>query len=228
MKDFEKNFENALSIRLTKVEKSGMGEQPNLAKLAKSPLMEFHVSKAMRDKCDFDLSLFATTGNVILTNFKNVRLFAKKINDQFDPVLESSKMVKAGQLNAMGLIDEIFHYVCASFRKQENAKAFEEMVQALDEKLGKKKVDKLLAEFTEEFPPTAVYRGEVSAEEFAERIENETLEEVLNKVEVHKGDVFFIPAGLDQADAPDPLPDRSVQSGGRQSPQPKELQAPRR
>ena len=166
MKDFEKNFENALSIRLTKVEKSGMWEQPDLAKLEKSPLMEFHVSKAMRDKCDFDLSLFATTGNVILTNFKNVRLFAKKINDQFDPVLESSKMVKAGQLNAMGLIDEIFHYVCASFRKQENAKAFEEMVQALDDKLGKKKVDKLLAEFTEEFPPTAVYRGEVSAEEY--------------------------------------------------------------
>ena len=166
MKDFEKNFENALSIRLTKVEKSEMFEQPDLAKLEKSPLMEFHVSKAMRDKCDFDLSLFATTGNVILTNFKNVRLFAKKINDQFDPVLESSKMVKAGQLNAMGLIDEIFHYVCASFRKQENAKAFEEMVQALDDKLGKKKVDKLLAEFTEEFPPTAVYRGEISAEDY--------------------------------------------------------------
>ena len=142
MKDFEKNFENALSIRLTKVEKSEMFEQPDLAKLEKSPLMEFHVSKAMRDKCDFDLSLFATTGNVILTNFKNVRLFAKKINDQFDPVLESSKMVKAGQLNAMGLIDEIFHYVCQMFRKQANAKAFEQMVKVLDEELGKEKVDK--------------------------------------------------------------------------------------
>jgi hypothetical protein len=40
------------------------------------------------------------------------------------------------------------------------------MVQALDDKLGKKKVDKLLAEFTEEFPPTAVYRGEISAEDY--------------------------------------------------------------
>ena len=166
MKDFEKNFENALSIRLTKVEKSEMFEQPDLAKLEKSPLMEFHVSKAMRDKCDFDLSLFATTGNVILTNFKNVRLFAKKINDQFDPVLESSKMVKAGQLNAMGLIDEIFHYVCQMFRKQVNAKAFEQMVKVLDEELGKEKVDKLLAEFTEEFPPTSVYRGEISAQDY--------------------------------------------------------------
>ena len=166
MKDFEKNFENALSIRLTKVENGKGWKLPTFDELKKSSFMEFHVSKTMRDKCDFDLSLFASTGNVILTNFKNVRLFAKKINDQFDPVLESSKMVKAGQLNAMGLIDEIFHYVCTSFRKQENAKAFEEMVQALDEKLGKKKVVKLLAEFTEEFPPTPVYRGEISAEDY--------------------------------------------------------------
>lgn len=43
-------------------------------------------------------------------------------------------------------------------------------------------------------PGAYLYYGfnrEVSAEEFAERIENETLEEVLNKVEVHKGDVLF-------------------------------------
>lgn len=46
-------------------------------------------------------------------------------------------------------------------------------------------------------PGAYLYYGfnrEVSEEEFAERIENETLEEVLNKVEVHKGDVLFINA----------------------------------
>lgn len=36
---------------------------------------------------------------------------------------------------------------------------------------------------------------EISKEEFKSRIENNTLLEVLNKVPVHKGDVFFIPAG---------------------------------
>ena len=46
-------------------------------------------------------------------------------------------------------------------------------------------------------PGAYLYYGfnrEVSAEEFAERIEKETLEEVLHKVEVHKGDVLFIEA----------------------------------
>ena len=85
-------------------------------------LNEFHVSKEIREKCDFDGSLFASTGNVILANFKNVRLFAKKINDMIekestDIISAGKKMVKAGQLNAMGLIDEIFHHVCARFRR---------------------------------------------------------------------------------------------------------------
>ncbi len=36
---------------------------------------------------------------------------------------------------------------------------------------------------------------ELTREEFAQRIEDNTVLEVLNRVEVHKGDVFFIPAG---------------------------------
>lgn len=36
---------------------------------------------------------------------------------------------------------------------------------------------------------------EVTREEFEERIKNNTLLEILNKVPVHKGDVFFIPSG---------------------------------
>ena len=39
------------------------------------------------------------------------------------------------------------------------------------------------------------FKHEISKEEFAERIANNTLLEVLNAVPVHKGDVFYIPAG---------------------------------
>ena len=39
------------------------------------------------------------------------------------------------------------------------------------------------------------FRHEISPEEFAERIRNNTLLEVTNNVPVHKGDVFFIKAG---------------------------------
>ena len=39
------------------------------------------------------------------------------------------------------------------------------------------------------------FKKEISREEFAKRIEENTLTDVLNKVPVHKGDVFFIEAG---------------------------------
>lgn len=39
------------------------------------------------------------------------------------------------------------------------------------------------------------FQQEISKEEFSERIQNNTLLEVTNRVEVHKGDVFFIDAG---------------------------------
>ncbi len=47
-------------------------------------------------------------------------------------------------------------------------------------------------------PDSYIYYGlncEVTKDEFKERIENNTLLEILNKVSVHKGDVFFIPSG---------------------------------
>ena len=47
-------------------------------------------------------------------------------------------------------------------------------------------------------PGAYLYCGfdrEISKEEFQERIENNTLTEVLNAVPVHKGDCFFIPSG---------------------------------
>lgn len=47
-------------------------------------------------------------------------------------------------------------------------------------------------------PGATLYFGvnrDVTPEEFRERIENNTVEEVLNRVEVHPGDVFFIEAG---------------------------------
>ena len=127
---------------------------------------EFHISREVRDKCNFDESLFASTGNVILSNTKAVRLFAKKLNDMIaqqipDPVEAGKLMVKAGQLNAMGLIDEIFHYVCAMFRRDIKVTAFDEILTQLDEEFGQEAINGLLSAFNKEFPPTAIYRHQV-------------------------------------------------------------------
>ena len=91
-----------------------------------TPVYEFHVSRKIRDLCKFSDALFATSGSMILANVKKVREFTKKVNEsvKFD---KPEKMLRAGQVNAMGLIDEIFHYVCYLYRQQKDKKAFEKV-----------------------------------------------------------------------------------------------------
>ncbi len=83
-----------------------------------------------------------------------------------NPVTDGEKMLKAGQLNAMGLIDEIFHYVCSEYRKAKNPRVFEKLLTSLNKDLGEKAIDQLLLEFNQEFPPVAVYQGELTEEEY--------------------------------------------------------------
>ncbi len=127
---------------------------------------EFHVAKDIRDKCAFDSSLYSSSGNVIITDLKKVRIFAEKLNQYYDKIGLSQKRISAGQLNAMGLIDEILHYVSMLYRRDALKGSFEGALKALDQKFGKEKIDEILLQFTNEFPPTTVYRGEISAEEY--------------------------------------------------------------
>lgn len=127
---------------------------------------EFHVNKKVRDICEFDGRLYASSGNVVIADMKNIRIFAEKLNTLFDERGEHEKRISAGSLNAMGLIDEIFHYVCMLFRRDKEATAFTTILESLDAQFGKEKVDSLLLDFSNEFPPVEVYQGKITAEEY--------------------------------------------------------------
>ena len=66
---------------------------------------------------------------MIFANFQAARAFAQKINQQRDLINHPEQAVRAGEINAMGLIDEILHVVVALYRQQRNPQA---MAQALD------------------------------------------------------------------------------------------------
>ena len=122
-------------------------------------MMEFHVSRWARDYYQFDRALFSTTGNVILADFQAARLFAQKMNAKRDLVNHPEKTVRAGQINAMGLIDEILHQVVYQYQQQRNPQAVKLALAWLDDRLGKPEVDQTLLQFTHGFPPLAVYLG---------------------------------------------------------------------
>jgi len=127
---------------------------------------EFHVCRHARDKYQFDQTLFATNGNVIFANFRAARTFAQKMNEKRDLVRFPEQAVKAGQINAMGLIDEILHYVAAQYREQKNADMLAKALAWLDQKLGHAVVDDVLCRFTDQFPPVAVYHRTTRAENY--------------------------------------------------------------
>ncbi len=115
---------------------------------------EFHVSRKAREKYRFDESLFALNGNIILADYAAARRFA----DSMTRV--RGKFVPASAINAMGLIDEILHILIHQYEKQ-NPGVMERALQAAGVD-----ADAALLKFTEDFPPLAVFRGEVEAAKY--------------------------------------------------------------
>ena len=129
---------------------------------------EFHISREARELYALDETLFTLTGNVIFVNFHAARLFAQKMNQRRDLVRYPERAVKAGQINAMGLIDEILHYVVERYREHKNARVMADALDWLHDKVGEKEVDETLGRFVDRFPPMAVYRDDTSVDEYLE------------------------------------------------------------
>jgi len=130
--------------------------------------MEFHVSRTARDELSLEGSLFQSTGNVILPDFRAARLLARRINEVVDAALLPEKAVRAGRLNAMALIDEILHDVSRLFREKAAPEALSRAMADLDRALGQGALDALLLAFVERFPPVEVYAGKIGAAEWLE------------------------------------------------------------
>ena len=132
------------------------------------PIMEFHISKQARDKYNFDRSLYQSSGNVIFPNFHGVRVFVQRMNEKRDLVRYPEQAVRAGEINAMGLIDEILHYIVFLYRDQVDKKAFQDAQEYLKAQLGAEELEYTLLQFVRDFPPASVYRGERTPEEYLE------------------------------------------------------------
>lgn len=130
--------------------------------------MEFHVSRQARDRYQFDEAIYALSGNVIFANFQAARTFAQKINQKRDIVNHPERAARSGEINAVGLIDEILHYVIALYREQRSPQLMAEALNWLKERIGARDVERTLVLFATEFPPLAVYKGEISLAEYYE------------------------------------------------------------
>ena len=137
---------------------------------------EFHISRNIRNLCSFNEGLFASSGNVIFANMKNVRDFQLLFNNYIETqIKDENKKVSAGQLNAMGLIDEILHHVCMLYRHNKAPTFMSDLIAQMQNEFTKEEIDNLLLDFIQEFPPVEVYKEKTTAEEYLNREAIETV-----------------------------------------------------
>ena len=140
------------------------GTRPRGAPTPEAPVFEFHVSRAARDRYEFDQALFGLSGNVVLADFRAVRSFAQRMNRARDLTRHPEQAIHPGELAAMGLIDEILHYVAGLYRQQIDRRVLARALSGLDERLGRSTVDRALRSFTDQFPGVDIYRRNVAPE----------------------------------------------------------------
>ena len=122
-------------------------------------MMEFHIARKARERYQFAESLFSTTGNVVFANVVACREFAHRMNTVREVDKHPERVLHAGQLFAMGIIDEASHILMARYRQQFDPAVMTGALEFFSAKVGADELDKMLLAFVEQFPGISIIRG---------------------------------------------------------------------
>ena len=128
---------------------------------------EFHVSRRARERYELDAPLFSLHGSLLLADLEAAQRVAHKINAKRDAARFPERAVRAGDLYAAGLIDEVLHLLVAGYLERHPG-FFERALATLTDSLGEAAVEKTLTRFATDFPAKPVYAGDRSVEDYLE------------------------------------------------------------
>lgn len=150
----------------------------NQIKLHKMTTYYFHIKNSSRLKYAIEDSFYSIKGNIVIANPYSARVLAEKIN-----IVRKAEgrtdLVTAGQVNALGLLHEILHFVINEYEQKENPGVISRGINELKAKFGDD-LDNILLEFIKEFPPLDVYKNKITPEEYLiGAAENKTNKEII-------------------------------------------------
>ncbi|MHB8055645.1 MAG: alpha-amylase family glycosyl hydrolase, partial [Candidatus Aminicenantales bacterium] len=126
-------------------------------------MFEFHVSRRARDNYRFDESLFVFDGRVIFADVRAARIFAAKIN----ALRPRDKAVRAGDVYALGLLEEYRHAIVHAYRRQINPHILRDALRDLTgRRIDPETVGGTINRFLHDFPPVAVYKNLITVDEY--------------------------------------------------------------
>ena len=126
---------------------------------------DFHITGYSRKKYHIDESLFSIEGEIIITTPYQARLLSDKINTVRKSEGKADQQVTPGQVNGLGLLHEIFHFMISYYEVNVNPGVFTRSMNYLKSKF-KDDLDKILLEFVNEFPSMQVYKNEMTPEDY--------------------------------------------------------------
>ena len=104
----------------------------------------FHVTKDSRIKYKIEENLFSVKGNLIISDFRTARLLSEQINIVRRNEGKFDLQVTAGQINALGLLHEVFHLLIRKYEETNNKSVFNKGIDYLKNNLTADELDKTL------------------------------------------------------------------------------------
>lgn len=132
--------------------------------------MEFHISREARDRYKVSDVLFSFDGNVVFANLRAARELAARINEVRGTTADPERVIHAGALFAMGLVDELSHVLVEHFRREMDPKVMADGVGWFRRELGDDNFERLLRSFSDHFPNTPVFLGEETVDEWLDGV----------------------------------------------------------
>ena len=122
---------------------------------------DFHISKPSRLKYDFNESFYSLKGNLIIASASKARYISGKINEVRKSEGAYDQLVTPGEINALGILHEVYHYLLNQYGEDENPGVFNRSLEYLTSSISKDELDNVLLNFIKEFPPIDVFKGKI-------------------------------------------------------------------
>ncbi|MCK4848631.1 MAG: alpha-amylase, partial [Candidatus Heimdallarchaeota archaeon] len=145
------------------------------------------ISLTARNKYKLDEQFFTTKeGYVTIKQIHLVRLFVNLLNEKKDLVNYPELAVRASEINAIGLLNEISHEILNLYKEEKSPELYKELLGELDEEFGEKAVNESLERLVDDFPPNIVYSQQVKSEEYLhDKSEGSSNREIIVQELVH-------------------------------------------
>ncbi len=129
--------------------------------------LDLHVSRQARERFGLDASLFSLAGRLVVADIAGARRLAERLAAELatvDPGL--AQTVTPGRIYALGLIHELLHAMIQRYRGEVTGEVLARALDFLREEIGGERLERTLRAFAQGFPPPAVWRGEVSLDDY--------------------------------------------------------------